>query len=878
MCQELNMAAPSDRALTERACVQRTRRSTSAGAGHRDAFDGTQGCVRAHCNTAPGKWPGIFGAPVCDRQHIACRTQQGNNFHHSFRIGVLRFIESRFGAVRGCARHVRPLLAALVIFCGFIFNAENLLAAESSTDASERFNVQAYVIQGKTLLSTNILAPLFAQDTGTNLSLGQILETAADLQREYQSAGYFTMNIVIAPKHITNGIVTLDVFPGAVAQILVSGNRFLVSSKGVEAAPLEIAGWVVGTPVPAAILPAPPEQTPPITPVPSRTAPNAGPRFAVEKYLVLGNTVLPAEVIGRALTNTTGAFGTNVGLDGIRSAATAVQGAYRARGYLTVAVSLPPQKLTNATVKIQVTEGRLASIEVKGNRYFSSNNVMRSVPGLHTNMILNALTFQAELNQANNNQDRQIYPVIGPGPDPGTSDLTLKVKDQLPVHAKVDLDNENSPGTPDLRVNASAVYDNLWQQEQSLGLQYSFSPERFKKGPQWDFYDQPLVANYSGFYRIPLGGPENFDDIMAAHPGSFGYSEATRKFNLPPASGQPDLTFFSSRSTIDTGLNSTYSGSVGTNNPGTSAFENDVQEDLTVNNDLGFRLSVPFASPELHSSFSGGFDFKTYQISSFKTNNFLVTQTNYNSLGLPELPPVASTIASPVPATVRSMQYLPLALRYDGNWRDGLGEATIGLGLSANLWFSSVGSSIGATNTQNMYYRGESSLQQITGSTKSTGHWVALTPSFSHTFEFITNWPMTFKADGQWATEPLIANEQFGAGGVNSVRGYHEGEVFGDTGWHVSLEQETAPHVVGYVNGSTPITIRGSIYSDLAEVYLLDPQGRAPDTSLWGAGIGGVASVGPHWEARFLFSLPLLSAGSVEAYEPFFDFSLTAQF
>src|SRR6202012_365318 len=119
-----------------------------------------------------------------------------------------------------------------------------------------------------------------------------------------------------------------------------------------------------------------------------------------------------------------------------------LQKAYHDRGYVTIAVGLPQQKLTNATVKIQVTEGWLESIDVKGNRYFSSNNVMRALPSLHTNILLNGNVLQAELNRANINQDRQIYPFICPGPDPGSSALTLNVKDQLPLHGKLDLNNQ----------------------------------------------------------------------------------------------------------------------------------------------------------------------------------------------------------------------------------------------------------------------------------------------------------------------------------------------------------------------------------------------------------------------------------------------------
>ena len=144
---------------------------------------------------------------------------------------------------------------------------------------------------------------------------------------------------------------------------------------------------------------------------------NAGPRFEVEKYLVNGNTILPSAAIGQAITNIDGAFGTNVSFDGIETVVTELGKAYHERGYVTVAVNVPQQKLTNATVKLQVLEGRLADIKVAGNRYFSSNNVMRALPSLHTNMVLNGPIFNAELNRANANQDRQIYPVIGPGPD-----------------------------------------------------------------------------------------------------------------------------------------------------------------------------------------------------------------------------------------------------------------------------------------------------------------------------------------------------------------------------------------------------------------------------------------------------------------------------
>ncbi|MGA2868992.1 MAG: POTRA domain-containing protein, partial [Verrucomicrobiota bacterium] len=651
-------------------------------------------------------------------------------------------------------RWLRRFFCLLVVLCWVEPEAVPMASAAESaalveTNGAPYFKVQTYVIEGNLPLSTNLTTSVFAKYTGANVSLDEIAQAAADLQAACLRQGYPTVNIVIAPQRITNGVVTMNVFQGAIAQIVISGIRYQGSANVNE-----IAGY---TPLPestAAPAPAPPPVV--VTPVivnpavpatPEEMAraraamwqkiaelktqendtrvhvvsTNAGPHFEVEKYLVMGNSVLTPDAITRTMTNIDGAYGTNVSFDGIRAAVTELQKTYRARGYVTVAVGLPPQKLTNATVKIQVTEGRLANIIIKGNHYFSSNNVMRTLPSLHTNTVLNAMIFQAELNRANANQDRQIYPVIAPGPDPGTSDLTLKVKDQLPLHAKVELNNESSPGTPDLRINSSAVYNNLWQLEQSIGVQYSFSPQEYKSsspyvenayndqkeqngkttiplytdlynsGTRWNFYDLPQVANYSTFYRIPLGSPAAIEDIVASNPGSFGYDEATRKFNVPPPSGQPDLTFFASRSTIDSGLLTTSPNA----NPGfngtNSLVQNSVQQDLTVNNDLGFRLNIPLpvTDDDYHSSISAGLDFKDYTLKSYAINGFT---TFAGEIDVNSPPPITNSVVSssfiPVPITVSRMDYLPLSLRYDASLHDSLGLTTWGLGLSANTWYS----------------------------------------------------------------------------------------------------------------------------------------------------------------------------------------------
>jgi hemolysin activation/secretion protein len=712
------------------------------------------------------------------------------------------------------------------------------------TNGAQQFVVSGYALRGDPLLTNAAFTSVLEQFTGTNVSLTNLVTAASELQAEYRAGGYSNVVITLGRDQITNGIATLNVFRGAIPQIVMEGRR---------CTPTPVAPRI---PYLAATRPG---QTNAALAAASTNAPTPG--FPVRAYEISGDTLLSEKTLINLLQKY---IGTNITLADIGKARYDLQKEYIDRGYPTVKVIVPQQTLdTNfPVVKMRVFEGRLSQINVLNNRYFSSNNVMRALPSLHTNMILVGPVFQAELDRANANQDRQIYPEIRPGQGESTTALDLTVKDRLPLHAKIDFNNQSSPGTPELRLNASAVYDNLWQLEHSLGIQYGWSPGSYKTGDQWAFYDRPLVANYSGFYRLPLGNPPVIEDLVTSLPGSFGYSEASRQFRLPPPSGRSELNVFASRSTVDTGVE-ILRDEIIYSVPGVrQVSRQDVQQDLTINGDVGLRLSQPL--PEFNrwrSTLSGGVDYKTYSLTSSKTNIFSFTEYTVDENGNPN-PPIVSTVFSPVPTTVKALDYLPLALRYDGGVRDKLGFTSFGLGISGNTWHSG----------------SLPNLQSITDSTESSGYWVILTPSMSRDFLILTNWTLAFRAEGQWASQPLISTEQFGIGGVNSVRGYREGEVFGDTGWRVGAEQKTPPHMVGMVYGRNPLTVRGSIYMDYAETYLLDSQGRQGRTPLWGTGFGGVFSVGPHFEARFLFSWPLLGTTTTEAYQPRFNFSLSAQF
>ena len=800
---------------------------------------------------SPGELPRRHGKKTCGRQPGCSSSPDG--------FGCPAWREQLPALIRAARRGARFGLLALGCAAALV---TNLLAAEPAavrkatnsvstarapagggTNAAPRFDVKAFVVKCDRLIFTNTPTSMLSEFTGTNVGLERVVKAASTVLSEFQRNGYARANISIAQEMITNGIVTMHVYQGAFPQVLISGRPFLTGYGAEDGAVLAAAG-------------------PPATNAPAAVQTNAEPRLSVIAYEIHGDTLLPENTLMSIFAKRTG---TNVALSEIKQAASDLQMEYRSRGYPTVLVTIPPQTITNGMVKIRVFQGRLSEILVTQNRYFTSNNVMRALPSLHTNTILVGPVFQAELDRANRNQDRQISGQLEPGLEENTTILNLQVKDRLPLHAKLDFNNQSSPGTPAERINTSASYQNLWQLEHSFGVQYSFSPQSYKSGDSWNWYDLPSVANYGGFYRLPLGAGSPVEGQIAKPGGSFGYDEATRQFRLPAGSGQPELNLYASRSTIDTGVTTVYSKNLFNTN-GNSLDRNDVQQGITINSAFGSRLSLPLnTSAQFQSGFSTGFDYKQYQQSNYKTNIFTLTSEILDTISNPGHVITninVSTVRSPVPGTVQSLDYLPLALRYNASLRDAWGVTAFGLGLSADAWFSG----------------SRSNLDLVTGSSESSGHWVILSPTISRDFQIYTNWVLTLHGEGQWATEPLVSNEQYGLGGVNTIRGYQEGAVLGDTGWWVGFEQKTPPQVIGAVYRNHRLSVRGAVFMEYGQAYLLGAHRHLTDNALWGTGFGGVFSLGSTWEARLLFSWPLLTAGTSQADQPRFDFSLSAQF
>jgi hemolysin activation/secretion protein len=94
-----------------------------------------------------------------------------------------------------------------------------------------------------------------------------------------------------------------------------------------------------------------------------------------------------------------------------------------------------------------------------------------------------------------------------------------------------------------------------------------------------------------------------------------------------------------------------------------------------------------------------------------------------------------------------------------------------------------------------------------------------------------------WNVSGQLSTQPLVSNEQFAVGGVDSVRGYYEAELLGDYGIQSTFEWQ-GPNL-GPKLWKRLGTLQGLVFTDFGRVALQDPLPDQEDGfTAWSAGVG----------------------------------------
>ena len=277
---------------------------------------------------------------------------------------------------------------------------------------------------------------------------------------------------------------------------------------------------------------------------------------------------------------------------------------------------------------------------------------------------------------------------------------------------------------------------------------------------------------------------------------------------------------------------------------------------------------------KIAATLSLGADFKRYRLTSYNTNeNFFDVLIFDPRSPTPNIPISEQVFPAPepLPTSDTALDYFPFNLGLNGSMPDQWGTTFFNAQVNFNVLPG---------------FSGNADFANAIGTTNGAhAHYVSVQAGADRVQTIYHDWSVKLHADGQWANTRLFSNEQYALGGSAGVRGFLDGQAYGDTGWRVSIEPQTPLMNAGEVDDNTPLWIRGSVFMDYGEVYLLKGgyfaelaalhgpllatlPGNPSRLSFWGTGFSLTANFGNHFDARLTVGIPLMDPAGRPGFSP----------
>jgi len=229
-------------------------------------------------------------------------------------------------------------------------------------------------------------------------------------------------------------------------------------------------------------------------------------RFEIRRFVLEGNTLLPAATAERLLAPHRGK---DKDFADIQRALEALEGGYREIGYGVVQVTLPEQNITQGEIRFIIVEPRLGKVTVEGNKTFGTANIRASVPALREGEPPNSRAIARSLQIANENPAKQTQVLLRTPEAPedaGRVDAAIKVTDDKFWKVGATVDNTGTETTGKWRTGVSYQHANLFDRDHTLTAQYITSPGHWRD-----------VRIFGVGYRIPLYALGSSIDVVGGY-------------------------------------------------------------------------------------------------------------------------------------------------------------------------------------------------------------------------------------------------------------------------------------------------------------------------------------------------------------------------
>lgn len=236
-------------------------------------------------------------------------------------------------------------------------------------------------------------------------------------------------------------------------------------------------------------------------------------RVLIRKIVVEGVTLIPEGGIQKIASQFEGR---QLSLKDMQKVADLITDEYRKRDYLTSRAFIPPQTITQATLIIRVSEGRLGEVKIKGNRYFRTRLLEKKL-NIEPGGYFDYSALQKSLVHINEHPDRKARAMLVPGKEPGTTDIIIEVEDRLPVHIGLEYDNFGSRYIEKDRGSIVFEHNNLLGFDDKLYFSAQRSEAALLMLKQWRYsFPVSSTLEVGGYFlrsRLKLG--REFKDVEA---------------------------------------------------------------------------------------------------------------------------------------------------------------------------------------------------------------------------------------------------------------------------------------------------------------------------------------------------------------------------
>lgn len=227
------------------------------------------------------------------------------------------------------------------------------------------------------------------------------------------------------------------------------------------------------------------------------------PKFDIQRFEVVGDSVLGADAVQRLVVPFTGR---QKDFSDVQRALEALEGAYRERGYGVIQVQLPEQDITRGVVRFNINQPKIGKVNVEGSQYFSTTNIRRSLPSVKEGETPNSNAIGRDLQLAAEHPVKQTSVLLRSGANEGLVDVNVRVTDDRPWRLLGTLDNSGTSDTGYWRLGLGYQHTNLFDSDHSLSVQYITSPT-----------DLDQVSIYGIGYRIPYYRLNSALDLYAGY-------------------------------------------------------------------------------------------------------------------------------------------------------------------------------------------------------------------------------------------------------------------------------------------------------------------------------------------------------------------------